>query len=121
MKIIVAWPDPVLWPNNKAHDMAKARARKEAKHEAFYLVKQVLEGQCVPAWILKSRPLQIRITGHRPRRVRKIDLDNFQAALKATLDGIALALEVDDQYFKPVTGWGQDMPPRGRVVVEITE
>lgn len=119
MKITVAWPEPVLWPNNTAHDMAKARARKTAKHEAFYATKQALDGGAF-IWH-PSAEVPIKITGHRPRRVRKIDTDNLQAALKAALDGIALALELDDQHFRPVTGWGQDMPPRGRVIVEIGE
>ena len=119
MKIELSWPEPVLWPNNKAHDMAKARARKVAKHEAYYAAKQALDGQ--PFAQSSDAVISVKITGHRPRRVRKIDTDNLQAALKAALDGIALALEIDDSHFRPVTGWGQDMPPRGRVVVEVGE
>jgi Holliday junction resolvase RusA-like endonuclease len=61
----------------------------------------------------------VKITFAAPDRIRR-DLDNLHGAMKASLDGIAKALGVDDSRFVPVTlDRVLDKQKQGFVIVEI--
>jgi Holliday junction resolvase RusA-like endonuclease len=63
-------------------------------------------------------PVAVKIVFH-PAVDRNRDLDNMQASQKAALDGIALALGVDDSIFCPVSEIGSKRKP-ACVVVTLT-
>lgn len=114
--VMLPWPDTDLWPNRRPHPIAKARLVKQARSDAYYLTRLELERQ---AWYaVDDAPIPITVTGHKPND-RKRDATNLQAALKAALDGVADALNVDDERFRVTTDWGPVDPPRGKVVVEV--
>jgi crossover junction endodeoxyribonuclease RusA len=91
--ISVSWPSRVLSPNVTAHWRRKSAARKAAKQEAFTLAKQAkIAG--IPG------PIKVKLDAY-PMYERKRDHDNLLASLKGHLDGLALAMDVDDSQFRP--------------------
>ena len=112
--VALPWPPRALWPNGRpAHWAIKAREAKAAKRIGLALGLQ--RGPIIPPGV----PLAVAITSHKPTRVSRYDDDNLIAALKHYLDGLALALGVDDSRFRlqaPVRG-----APRGagEIVVEV--
>jgi crossover junction endodeoxyribonuclease RusA len=105
--ITLPWPSADLSPNGRVHWSALARAKKKAKNEAWGLTKAIMG------------PLDVQITFH-PEIDRGRDVDNFQARMKAGLDGIALALGVNDTSFHPVTTFGAKRKPHC-VVITLTQ
>lgn len=89
--ISLSFPAPVLWPNKRGHYMAKARATKAHKTEAWAATLDA-------GWKAPGGPVKLAITVH-PKTRHQIDADNAVAAMKAYCDGIALALRVDDRTF----------------------
>lgn len=87
------FPAKILWPNGRGHWAEKARAVKSARRVAW--------ASALAAGV-KSLPVgggfAIAVTVH-PKTRNAIDADNAVAALKASLDGIADALGVDDRTF----------------------
>jgi crossover junction endodeoxyribonuclease RusA len=112
LTVTLPWPDRRLSPNARCHWAAKARVAQAAHLEAWALARERRNGP-LPA----EGPIRVALVFHPPTRARR-DLDNFQAACKWALDGIAQALDVDDSRFRPVSDWGE--PIRGgQVVVTI--
>ena len=103
------WPNPVLSPNSRAHRMHRARATKQARWEAFLLCREagVPQHEAAP---------RVRVTFHPPRR--GYDADNCISRLKAHLDGVADAIDVDDRHWDVSFHRGEPVK-RGMVVVEI--
>ena len=54
-----------------------------------------------------------------PPDKRRRDLDNLFASLKADLDGVALALGIDDSAFEPVILMRGEPQKPGRVILEV--
>ena len=52
--------------------------------------------------IPKSDYKEMHIIFYKPNR-RHMDLDNMLASMKSGLDGMCLALEIDDRCFKKIT------------------
>ena len=105
------YPDSRLSPNARGHWGAKARVAKTAKASAFYLAKSA--GACAQP----DGVIPLTITFHPPDR-RGRDMDNAIASLKPHLDGLALAMGVNDNRFRLTFVWAAAAPP-GRVVVVI--
>jgi crossover junction endodeoxyribonuclease RusA len=89
--IVLPWPPKELSPNARVHFRAKAAAVKAYRETAY--------------WLAKAKPLAmpegsiaLRFDFHPPDKRRR-DLDNMLASIKAGVDGIADAHEVDDQRF----------------------
>lgn len=96
------FPVKILWPNGRGHWAEKARAVKAARQSAW---------AAALAAGVKSLPVgggfAIFVTIH-PKTRNAIDADNAVASLKASLDGIADALGVDDRTFEtPVISFGE--------------
>jgi crossover junction endodeoxyribonuclease RusA len=89
----VPWPDKYLNPNNFSR-WPTAEAKEVAFEYAYYMAKSfTLNSEFRP-------PEQIAITyTFYPPNVRTRDDDNFIAAMKASRDGVAKALNVDDACF----------------------
>ena len=93
--ITLPFPDKALWPNGRAHHMAKHRAFQKHKQWAYHAALAKLP-RCFK-WNGEPIKLHYIIT---PKTAHAIDKDNCIAAMKAYQDGIALALKVDDSAFE---------------------
>jgi len=88
------WPPAPLKPNVKTHWATKAKATKEYKEVCFYLTKE----QKIPT----KEYSELHLIFYPPSK-RHYDLDNLLASMKAGLDGMSLALGVNDRCFKKIT------------------
>lgn len=112
--VTLPWPPRILSPNGRGHYMAKHRATTKARGEAKMLAKAARLR--APA----EGPIHLRITFHPPGN-HGYDRDNLLASIKASLDGIADAMGVDDNRFRhgePIVG---PVVKGGSVVVEVAE
>lgn len=89
---ILGWPPKELSPNARVHWKTKWRAGKQYKLACWAEAKKA---GLVVDW---DGPISIGITFVPPSR-RHHDLDNCIASIKAGLDGLALALRVNDSRF----------------------
>lgn len=111
--IELPWPGRVLSPNGRAHWRKFAAAKKVAKNTAFVLTKAARVGICAG-----DVPVLIGLTFH-PMTRNEVDADNLIASCKAYLDGIALALGVDDSTFKLAAPVIAEPVKGGKVIVRI--
>lgn len=112
--IELPWPGRVLSPNGRAHWRTVSKAKKAAKNTAYVLTKAARIGIAAG-----DVPVLIGLTFH-PMTRNAVDADNLVASCKAFLDGIALALGVDDSTFKLAAPVIAEPTKGGRVVVTIT-
>lgn len=103
------WPSIALSPNGRAHWRDKHKATKASKSYAWGMTKSLMGplGIVPGSWI---GPISVQLTFH-PAVTRDRDLDNMQASQKAALDGIALALGINDTHFRPVSAIGDQRKP----------
>lgn len=116
MKILLSWPDKLLWPNgSRGNYYAVSAAKKKAKHEASWATisargasKFDHDGSEIPVkLIVRAKPY-----GPLP------DKDNCIAALKVQLDSIASEIGVNDRHFAaPTVEFAT--PRNGTIEVEI--
>lgn len=115
--IELPWFDKCLMPNNRAHRMQKANARKQARADCYMLTKSKLA-------TLDFKPptgrLAISIMFHEPDR-RGRDADGCLSAIKGHLDGVADALGIDDRQFRPITIDFGEVTKGGKIILEICE
>ena len=111
--VTLPWPKPILWPNRNAHCGRLHAARKKRKADAFYAAQEVGLRK------VTASTLKLLLTFHPPDRGRR-DLDNAVAAMKADIDGLAVAAGIDDSRFTygpPM--FGEPRGPLGEVVVIV--
>jgi crossover junction endodeoxyribonuclease RusA len=93
MSVTLGWPPSILSPNSRAHWAKRAIAAKKYKTACWALT---LEAKlAAPA----EGPIDLDIEFVPPDR-RHRDLDNMLSSAKALLDGVALALGVNDRRFR---------------------
>lgn len=109
LTIELSWPSPILWPNARVYRLQKSSAARAARDEGYICTLAALEAGPPPPLNDRHGDIPVRIVGHKPAE-RGQDRDNFQAALKSQLDGIAAALGVNDKKFKPSVEWGEPRP-----------
>jgi crossover junction endodeoxyribonuclease RusA len=113
LNLTLPFPDPSLSPNRKhgKHWSKTNSAKVAAKETAFYLTKQASAGYIPPAGFI---PLSIVfVTPDKRHR----DADNMLAASKPAIDGIALALNVNDTRFKPLlVDWVEGSKPGATLI-----
>lgn len=116
-EIELPWPSSALSPNARVHWRARSVAAKKARNEAFLLAKSV--GLVAPQVPPGSRiTLELDLF---PPDARKRDDDNVISAFKASRDGLAQAMGLDDRLFKTVCTLHHDQPVRGgRVNVRLS-
>ena len=111
--ITLLWPPRELHPNSRTHWAAKARTTKQYRAYAAAVTRQsgvqVSGGGLIDVWIIFYPPSKARR-----------DLDGMLSSIKAGLDGIADALEVDDCRFRPRIDLG-DVQKGGVVKITIFE
>jgi crossover junction endodeoxyribonuclease RusA len=114
--IALPWPASALWPNrsNGHHWAVRGGYAASARNEAAILALQALKGSTL------KPPLSVTYT-FRPPTARRFDLEGAYSALKASQDGIADALQIDDYAFAPVTLLRGAPVAGGSVIAEIKE
>ncbi|UFS83187.1 endonuclease [Rhizobium sp. T136] len=100
--IFLPWPDRRLSPNARQHWASLARAKRQAKQEAYYTAIEAGLGK------IEAETVLVRYSFYPPSR-RAYDLDNLVASMKAAADGIAMAIGIDDSR------WNLAVSPRGPV------
>lgn len=113
-QVTLPWPPRVLSPNGRGHWRAKHQATKLAKEFAFYATKEARIGICAG-----DVPVLVSLVFH-PKTATKPDADNCVASMKASLDGIALALGIDDRAFRLAAPVIAEPVKGGKVVVTIS-
>jgi crossover junction endodeoxyribonuclease RusA len=103
----------ISWPNRPCHWSALDRGRKAQKHEAWALTL------AQPTFKPGVGRIPVTLTFRKNDRHR-FDLDNALAACKGALDGLAIALGVDDSRFdvRPVLG---EPVPGGAVEITVEQ
>lgn len=121
LEITLPWQDNTLSQNARPNRWEKSSAKRQAKEDAFYCAKLALDAR--PSPFDPKAPIEYYLSFTPPDRRYIMDQDNSIAIMKAALDGIALALEVDDKIFKlgdrPVI-WNLPKRP-GHVTVILTQ
>lgn len=94
--ITLPWPPKELSPNARVHFHRKASFAKTYREYAYWTAKMDL-ALATAAQAIEGE-VSIRIDFH-PPDARKRDLDNMLASVKSGLDGMADAIEVNDNRF----------------------
>lgn len=110
MSITYPWPDYRLSRNGRGNRRLIARLTKETRQRAARMTDERGLGPMRPA-------MPVKVTYHPPSR--RWDRDNVEAMGKATFDGIADALAVNDKHFDPEKIVGE--PVKGGAIVVMFE
>lgn len=121
MLIVLPYPDAVLLPNARLHWAKLVDAKKTARAAAHWETLHQLGFKAVRrlAALDKTVKLPMAVRFYPPDS-RGRDDDNAIAAFKASRDGIASAIGIDDSRFVPSYEFGIVHAP-GRVEIEIDE
>lgn len=110
VRVSLPWPEKVLSPNGRSHWTRKAKATKNARHDAAWATRSVF--RLPPKWDSVAVRFEFR-----PPDQRRRDRDNLIASMKAATDGIADALGIDDSKF--IATYSMGAPVKGGAV-EVT-
>lgn len=115
MIVKLPFPASALFPNRRlGQHWAKTNVSKVwAKDYAFYATKAVI-GTYVP----KDGPIALSVVFCPPDKRRR-DADGMLSALKHALDGVALALGIDDSRFRPILIDVGPVAKNGCVIVAV--
>jgi crossover junction endodeoxyribonuclease RusA len=112
LTITLPWPYPTLSPNARAHWRRIAEVKKIARRDAYFAAKaarcQTIQAEFITA----------RITFFPPDR-RARDMDNMVASLKASIDGVAEAIGIDDSKWNLQLAPISDPVKLGRVTIQL--
>ena len=106
------WFPQELSPNARANRYAKNETFQWYKQQCFYMA----QGATPNASSIHKYAIEVMFY---PPCGRKRDLDNCYAAIKAGLDGLAMAIGVDDSQFRPVTLDFGEKEKGGRINVKV--
>ena len=110
--IVFGWPPKDLSPNARVSWQRKYRATKAYRTACWAMAKQA------GAKVLVDGPITVELEFVQPDR-RQRDLDNMIASSKALLDGLALALGVNDNRFRLICSVSPDIG--GMVKAKVTQ
>lgn len=91
---LIPWPDKILSPNARVHWGRKSKATKSYRYSCGTIA------MAHKPHLPESGDIALQITFFPPDKRRR-DRDNLIASLKAAMDGIADAWEVNDSRFVP--------------------
>lgn len=117
-QLIIECPFPpiALMPNVKAHWRKAAPLKKKLRMDAYIATKAILKGA---AFVLGDRThLDVVLTFEPTPKRQYADEDNWMAAAKSLIDGVADGLGVNDKIFRPRPERG-NTHKQGRVIVTI--
>lgn len=109
--LCLPWPPSLLSPNCAKHWRSKLKAKD--KYKADCLALAALTRLKFP-----DGNIHLNIVFHPPTR-RKADLDNMLTSIKYGLDSVALAWEINDIRFRPITVDIGEVIKDGMVVISI--
>lgn len=121
MKITLPWPDKRLLPNARVHWAVKAPVTKRARHDACYATYEAAGAGIreLRNWATKADKVALEVRFYPPDRRRRDD-DGMVASFKASRDGIADALGLDDHKFRPHY-YFEDAEKPGRIEVRFPQ
>ena len=108
--LVLFWPSRALWQNDRSSRWVKARETDYAKNDAFWAMRE--------AKLKFPTNAKFEFT-FRPPSGRKYDPLNAMAAMKAAIDGMAWASDVDDEYWTATPIRGTINRPYGSVEVRL--
>lgn len=117
MQIELGWPAKALSPNFRCNvHWPRTRALAAAKKEAHGATLAAMMRGCAPKWA--EQRIAFIITAYPPDK-RERDDDNLVSSCKASRDGIALALGIDDSRFdlRPLQ-WGEPVK-NGKIIITL--
>lgn len=120
MIIRLDFPNPALAPNRAAgkHWGGLAALKAKAKADAHALTKNALQGKPSPYLNFKG-DIPVSLFYVTPDKRRR-DSDGMLSASKHALDGVALALGVDDSRFRPIlVDWEHGHDKIGALIVAV--
>lgn len=94
LRIELPWPPAILSPNERPNRWDLAKAKKRYRHACATLTQEVTRCRRAPAV-----PMRVHLQ-FVPPTARERDEDNLVARMKAGLDGVAEALQIDDRLFR---------------------
>ena len=113
-------PAKALSPNGRANRYVKNRAAQQLKADAFRATQDAIGAPRNPVPAL-TLPLTIHVVIAWESR-RECDPDNAWASLKYAIDGMSLALCIDDRHVIPGTiQQERDPDKRGYIKIAIEE
>lgn len=104
-QLTLPWPPKALQANSRKDRRHTGEDRRSYKRTCWVLTKEA-----------RFRATHLDITFHPPCG-RKRDLDNMLASIKSGLDGIAVAMGIDDSNFTFTIRKGEPRRPAGCVVI----
>ena len=113
LEITLPWPPRVLHPNQAPRNLASTWGAKKRYRHACAVLTRAVAAEPAPAGRIKV-DVEFRCPDRLPR-----DVLNLGMAIKAAVDGVADALEVNDRMFRP---WSLDFGPvvaGGEVVLRL--
>jgi crossover junction endodeoxyribonuclease RusA len=118
LRIELPWPHRDLSPNRarNVHWSKKSKAVREYRRQAAWDALRVIPADQRGKW-QGTGDIPMTVTFCPPDGIRR-DRDNMQASFKAGFDGIADAMDVDDNRFVPTFRLGERIKG-GKVIVEI--
>lgn len=103
--VTLPWPPKQLAANSRKDRRYTGQFRRDYKHTCWTLGKES-----------KFRSTHLDITFHPPCGRRR-DLDNMLSGIKYGLDGLALAMGIDDSDWTMTIRKGPPSRPHGAVVI----
>lgn len=113
MLITLPWPFKGLSPNDRVHRMKLARIKRDYRWACFFQAK---EAGAPDAALSAADRIEVLLTFYPPTK-RARDEDNLLATMKSGLDGLADALQVNDNRFIPKVEISSDIG--GMVKVQL--
>lgn len=118
--IELPWPDASLSPNSRTNWHVKSPVFKTAKEEArIETISQAPSRMSLIGWDSIGY-IKVKIYFYPPDK-RARDVDNMLASVKAYIDGVAQALNVNDSKFNPIEIVRCVNIKNGMVKFELTE
>lgn len=99
IKILIPWPPADLSPNKRTYWRKKNPIKAAYRDECFYIAQRYA-GK-IPQGLVRAAFIFY------PPDNRARDLDNVLAGAKSGIDGVCMALGINDKYLRPITlDWG---------------
>lgn len=116
IRVELPWPPRELHPNARAHWTKKANAARKARSDAFWATTEVVDyaDRCR---LHDAFSLLVKVKFCPPDKRRR-DVDGMLSNIKAYLDGISDAIEIDDSHWDIAIQRGE-VCPNGGVLVEL--
>lgn len=111
-EFFLPWPDKKLSPNARLHWSKVAKVKRKAKTDAFYLVREAGIGR------IEADRITVRCSFY-PPDARRRDTDNMVASSKACLDGVSMAIGIDDSKWELVLNPRGPIMKNGMIKIEL--